>query len=120
MDQLNEVYGLNKGIVPGFIDWGKNAIRGNFGESWHYGIPVTAKFNEVIGISLVVNIITFVVRSSLGSPGFGSQEYSVTDYAITIFCLMVSLPTFSLATIPASSQSNWAGSRFMGSPVAST
>jgi len=103
LDQLNEVYGLNKGIVPGFIDWGKNAIRGNFGESWHYGVPVTAKFNEVIGISVVVNIITFVVQIVLAIPlGIlaARKQYSVTDYAITIFALMgISLPTFFLATI---------------------
>ena len=103
MDQLNEVYGLNKGIVPGFIDWGGNAIRGNFGDSWHYGVPVTEKFNEVIGISMVVNIITFFVQILIAIPlGIlaARRQYTVTDYAITIFALMgISLPTFFLATI---------------------
>ncbi|NLI41625.1 MAG: ABC transporter permease, partial [Caldisericales bacterium] len=103
LDQLNEVYGLNKGIVPGFIDWGKNAVRGNFGESWHYGVPVTEKFNDVIGISLVVNAITFFVQILIAIPlGImaARKQYSVTDYAITIFALMgISLPTFFLATV---------------------
>ncbi len=103
LDQLNEVYGLNKGIVPGFIDWGGNAIRGNFGESWHYGVPVTEKFSEVIGISMVVNIITFLVQILIAIPlGIlaARKQYTVTDYAITIFALMgISLPTFFLATI---------------------
>lgn len=48
LDQLNQVYGLDKGIIPGFWDWVKHAVRGDFGDSWHYGIPVTDKFNEVI------------------------------------------------------------------------
>jgi peptide/nickel transport system permease protein len=103
LDQLNEVYGLNKGIVPGFVDWGGNAIRGNFGESWHYGVPVTQKFAEVIGISMVVNIITFFVQILIAIPlGImaARRQYTVTDYAITIFALMgISLPTFFLATI---------------------
>ncbi len=103
LDQLNEVYGLNKGIVPGFVDWGGNAIRGNFGESWHYGVPVTEKFAEVIGISMVVNIITFFVQILIAIPlGIlaARRQYTVTDYAITIFALMgISLPTFFLATI---------------------
>ena len=103
LDQLNEVYGLNKGIVPGFIDWGGNAIRGNFGDSWHYGVPVTEKFNDVIGISLVVNAITFFVQIAIAIPlGIlaARRQYTVTDYAITIFALMgISLPTFFLATI---------------------
>ncbi len=51
LDQLNQVYGLDKGIIPGFLDWVKNALRGEFGESWHYGVPVTEKFNDVIWIS---------------------------------------------------------------------
>jgi peptide/nickel transport system permease protein len=103
LDQLNEVYGLNKGIVPGFIDWGGNAIRGNFGDSWHYGVPVTEKFADVIGISMVVNIITFFVQILIAIPlGIlaARRQYTVTDYAITIFALMgISLPTFFLATI---------------------
>ena len=28
LDQLNQVYGLDKGIIPGFLDWIGNAVRG--------------------------------------------------------------------------------------------
>ena len=103
LDQLNEVYGLNEPIIPGFIGWAGNAVRGDFGESWHYGVPVTEKFTEVIGISLVVNAITFLVQILIAIPlGIlaARKQYTVTDYAITIFALMgISLPTFFLATI---------------------
>jgi peptide/nickel transport system permease protein len=103
LDQLNEVYGLNEPIIPGFIGWAGNAIKGDFGESWHYGVPVTQKFNDVIGISLVVNAITFLVQILIAIPlGIlaARKQYTVTDYAITIFALMgISLPTFFLATI---------------------
>ncbi len=103
IDQLNEVYGLNKGIIPGFIEWGGNAIQGDFGESWHYGVPVTEKFTEVIGISLIVNVITFFVQIVIAIPlGIlaARKQYSATDYAVTVFALMgISLPTFFLATI---------------------
>jgi len=103
IDQLNEVYGLNKGIIPGFIEWGGNAIQGDFGESWHYGVPVTEKFTEVIGVSLVVNVITFFVQILIAIPlGImaARKQYTATDYAITVFALMgISLPTFFLATI---------------------
>lgn len=103
IDQLNEVYGLNKGIIPGFVEWGGNAIQGDFGESWHYGVPVTEKFTEVIGVSLVVNVITFFVQILIAIPlGIlaARKQYTATDYAITVFALMgISLPTFFLATI---------------------
>ena len=103
LDQLNEVYGLNDGIIPGFLRWGKNAVRGDFGESWHYGVPVTEKFNNVIGISLVVNVITLFVEVAISIPlGIlaARKQYTATDYAITVFALMgISLPTFFLATV---------------------
>ncbi len=66
-------------------------------------MPVTEKFSEVIGISLVVNVITFFVQILIAIPlGIlaARKQYSPTDYAITIFALMgISLPTFFLATI---------------------
>ncbi len=103
LDQLNAVYGLDKGIIPGFMGWVGNAVRGNFGDSWHYGIPVVEKFNQVIWYSFIINIITFLVELFVAIPlGIvaATKQYSRTDYAITVFALMgISLPTFFLATI---------------------
>ncbi|MGV7976545.1 MAG: ABC transporter permease [Anaerolineaceae bacterium] len=103
LDQLNEVYGLDKGIIPGFLGWLGNALHGNFGDSWHYGIPVIEKFNQVIWYSVIINIITFLVELFIAIPlGImaATKQYSRTDYAITVFALMgISLPTFFLATI---------------------
>ncbi len=103
LDQLNSVYKLDVGIIPGFIGWMGNAIRGDFGESWHFGIPVTEKFNQVIWYSVIINIITFLVEIFLSIPLgnlAATKQYSKTDYAITVFALAgISLPTFFLATI---------------------
>jgi peptide/nickel transport system permease protein len=103
IDQLNEVYKLNVGIIPGYFGWLGNAIRGDFGESWHYGIPVTEKFNQVVWYSVVMNIITFTVQLVIAIPlgiTAARNQYSKKDYAITVFALMgISLPTFFLATI---------------------
>ncbi len=103
LDQLNDVYKLNVGIIPGFVGWMGNAVKGDFGESWHYGIPVTEKFVQVIWYSIIINIITFFVEILVSIP-LGNlaarKQYSKTDYAITVFALAgISLPTFFLATI---------------------
>lgn len=103
LDQLNVVYKLNVGIIPGFLGWVGNAVKGNFGESWHFGVPVTEKFNQVIWYSVIINIITFFVEIFISIP-LGNlaarKQYSKTDYAITVFALAgISLPTFFLATI---------------------
>jgi peptide/nickel transport system permease protein len=103
LDQLNAVYNLDVGIVPGFFGWLGNAVRGDFGDSWHYGIPVTEKFSQVIWYSIIINIITLMVEVFLAIPlGIlaARKQYSKTDYGITVFALMgISLPTFFLATI---------------------
>lgn len=103
LDQLNEVYKLDVGIIPGYFGWLGNAIKGDFGESWHFGIPVTEKFNQVIWYSVIINIITFFVEMFIAIPlgiTAARNQYSRTDYAISIFALMgISLPTFFLATI---------------------
>ena len=103
MDQLNLVYKLNVGVIPGFFGWVGNAVKGDFGESWHYGIPVTEKFNQVIWYSVIINIITFFVQIFIAIPLgnlAATKQYSRTDYAITVFALMgISLPTFFLATL---------------------
>ena len=103
LDQLNAVYGLDEGIVPGFLGWIGHAVQGDFGESWHFGIPVTEKFNQVIWYSVIINIVTFFVQMLISIPlGIlaARKQYSKTDYAITVFALMgISLPTFFLATL---------------------
>jgi len=103
LDQLNAVYKLDVGIIPGFVGWMGNAIKGDFGESWHYGIPVTEKFKQVIWYSIIINVLTFFVEIFISIPlGIlaARKQYSKTDYAITVFALMgISLPTFFLATL---------------------
>lgn len=103
LDQLNAIYGLDKGIIPGFVGWVGNAVRGEFGESWHYGIPVTEKFKQVIGYSIIINIVTLIVELFIAIPlGIlaARKQYSKTDYGITVFALMgISLPSFFLATL---------------------
>ncbi|MCB2209304.1 ABC transporter permease [bacterium] len=103
LDQLNAVYRLDVGIIPGFFGWLGNAVTGDFGESWQFGIPVTEKFKQVIWYSVIINVVTFVVQIVISIPlGIlaARKQYSKTDYAITVFALLgISLPTFFLATI---------------------
>lgn len=103
LDQLNEVYKLNVGIIPGFFGWLSSALKGDFGDSWHWGIPVVEKFAEVIWYSMIINIVAFMAQIFLSIPlgnMAAQKQYSKTDYAITVFALMgISLPTFFLATI---------------------
>lgn len=101
--QLSQAYGLDKNIIPGYLTWFAGAIRGNFGDSWKYTVPVLQKFREVIGLSFVMGAVSFILELVIAIPlGIvaATRQYSKTDYAVTAGALVgISLPTFFFATI---------------------
>ncbi|MCI8712055.1 MAG: ABC transporter permease [Ruminococcus sp.] len=103
LEQLNASYGLDKGILPGYLTWLSGAVRGQFGDSWKYTMPVLQKFNEVIWLSFVMGAIAFILELIIAIPlGViaATKQYSRTDYAVTAGALVgISLPTFFFATI---------------------
>ena len=101
--QLNASYGLDLDIVPGFFTWLSKAIVGNFGDSWKWNVPATQKFQEVVGLSVIMGGISFVLSIIIAVPlGIlaATKQYSRTDYVITAAALVgISLPTFFFATL---------------------
>ncbi|HPU62665.1 MAG TPA: ABC transporter permease [Mobilitalea sp.] len=103
LEQLNEVYHLNKSIPEGFAHWLRQAVTGNFGDSWAFNVPVTEKFSEVIWDSFILGAISFFFEILIAVPlGIlaARKQYSRTDYAVTVFGLIgISLPSFFFATL---------------------
>ena len=101
--QLNASYGLDLDIVPGFFTWLSKAVVGNFGDSWKWNVPATQKFTEVIGLSVIMGGISFVLSIIIAVPlGIlaATKQYSRADYVITSVALVgISLPTFFFATL---------------------
>ncbi len=101
--QLNALFRLDTDVFTGFTGWLADAVRGNFGDSWLYNVPVTQKFSNVIPYSVALNIVTFFLQVIIAIPlGImaARKQYSKTDYAITFFALMgISLPSFFLSTL---------------------
>ncbi len=101
--QLNTLFRLDTDVFTGYFGWLTDAVRGNFGDSWMYNMPVTEKFRNVIWYSVALNIITFVLQTIIAIPlgiTAARKQYSRTDYTITFVALMgISLPTFFLATV---------------------
>ena len=103
LDQLNASYGLDKGIFAGYLTWLGDAVRGQFGDSWKWTVPVVQKFQEVVGLSVIMGGISFVLQLVIAVPlGIiaATKQYSRTDYAISTIALIgISLPTFFFATL---------------------
>ena len=51
LTQFQHDYGLDCSVLVGFFRWASRAIRLDFGESWYFNQPVTAKFASVIWYS---------------------------------------------------------------------
>ena len=103
MQQLEATYGMDKGIVPGFFAWLGKAVRGDFGDSWKYTVPVTQKFKEVVGISFIMSFVVMILEIAISVPlGIiaATKQYSWQGNVISIVALAgISLPTFFTASL---------------------
>ena len=101
--ELNVQYGFDKGLLGGFLTWLKSAVRGDFGESWAWTVPVTQKFKDVIWYSFFLALIAFLLELCIAIPlgvVAARKQYSKTDYTVTVVSLIgISLPTFFTATL---------------------
>ena len=65
MQQLSATYGMDKGIIPGFFSWCGKAIRGQFGDSWKWTVPVTQKFHDSVWLSFIMGGIALTMIALL-------------------------------------------------------
>ena len=103
MAQLTTMYNMDKNIIPGYFAWLGNALRGEFGDSWFYTVPVLEKFNDCIWLSFAMGGIAFLLEVLIAIPlGViaATKQYTKTDYTISILALAgISLPTFFFASL---------------------
>ena len=100
---LNAQYGMDKGIVQGYFTWLKSAVRGEWGESWSWTVPVTQKFHDTGWYSFALGLVSFILEILIAIPlgiAAARKQYSFTDYFTTVVSMVcISMPTFFLATI---------------------
>ena len=99
----NAQYGMDKGIVQGYFTWLKSAVRGEWGESWSWTVPVTQKFHDTVWYSFALGLVSFILEILIAIPlgiAAARKQYSFTDYFTTVVSMVcISMPTFFLATI---------------------
>ena len=100
---LNAQYGMDKGVVAGYLTWAGNAVRGNWGDSWAWTIPVTKEFHNTVWYSFVLGFVSFIFEILIAIPlgiTAAKKQYSFTDYFTTVVSMIcISMPTFFLATV---------------------
>ena len=100
---LNAQYGMDKGVVGGYFIWLGNAVRGNWGDSWAWTIPVTQVFKNTIWYSFALSVVAYIFEILTAIPlgiSAAKKQYSFTDYFTTVVSMIcISMPTFFLATL---------------------
>lgn len=103
MEQLTAMYNMDKGIFYGFFAWLGQMLRGEFGDSWFYTVPVIEKFHSTIWISFWMGLVAMVLELIIAIPlgvVAATKQYSKTDYTISVLALAgISLPTFFFASL---------------------
>ena len=103
LHDLNAQYGMDKGVLAGYFVWLKNALTGNWGDSWAWTIPVTQEFHNTVWYSFILGLVSFIFEIIIAIPlgiRAARRQYSFTDYATTVVSMVcISMPTFFLATI---------------------
>ena len=78
-------------------------LRGEFGDSWYYTVPVVQKFRETVPLSFMMGAIALVMELLIAVPlGViaATKQYSAGDYVISVAALAgISLPTFFFAAL---------------------
>ena len=96
-------YGMDKGVIGGYFQWLGHAVRGEWGDSWRWTIPVTEEFHNTVWFSFALGLITFIFEILIAIPlgiAAAKKQYSFTDYFTTVVAMVcISLPTFFLATL---------------------
>ena len=100
---LNAQYGMDKGVVLGYLTWLKSAVRGNWGDSWAWTIPVTEEFHKTVWYSFILGFVSFIFEIIIAIPlgiTTAKKQYSFTDYFTTVVSMIcISMPTFFIATV---------------------
>jgi peptide/nickel transport system permease protein len=103
LKDLNAQYGMDKGVVQGYFVWLSSAVRGNWGESWAWTLPVTQEFRNTIWYSFALGVVSFILEILIAIPlgiTAARKQYSFTDYFTTVISMIcISMPTFFLATV---------------------
>ena len=101
--QLNSQYGLDTGILRGYLRQLRSLITLNFGDSWKYAVPVTEKFAQTIGVSVALGAIALIIEVLVAVPlGIFAARHQnrLGDHLASFGALLgISLPTFFFATL---------------------
>ncbi len=100
---LRKEYGFDKSPIEQYFIWITGFVRGDFGYSFEYEMPVRDIVGERLALTVLVSFCTIVMTWVIAFPiGIYSatHQYSWADYGLTFMGLIgIAVPHFLLALI---------------------
>ncbi|MEG0265825.1 MAG: ABC transporter permease [Erysipelotrichaceae bacterium] len=103
IERMKELAGLNNPWYVQYWDWVTNALKGDFGQSFLYKLPVTeiigSRVVNTIWLSLLTVVFTYLIALPLGLFS-GRYQNSLFDKAVVVYNFVsFAVPIFIFALI---------------------
>ena len=96
-------YGLNQPVYVRFWKWITGFVRGDFGESFEYHMPVNQLIWSRLGFTMLISILTLIFSWAVAiivGVYSATHRYTIPDYLITVLQFVgLSVPNFMLALV---------------------
>lgn len=100
---MRESYGLDKPIYVQYFKWISGVIRGDFGRSMEWGVPVSELIWDRLGMSILIGLCSILFVWSVAIPigvFSATHQYSILDYISTFLGFLgLAIPDFLLALV---------------------
>ncbi|MBP2293906.1 ABC transporter permease [Azospirillum rugosum] len=125
---LRETYGLDRPMIEQYALWLAGMLRGDFGYSFEYNMPVSDVVGDRLVLTVVISVATIIFIWGVSFPiGIYSatHQYSLGDYTLTLLGFLgLAVPNFLLALVLLYLANVWFGTsigglmdpRFLGQP----
>lgn len=103
VEALKDRFGLDQPFYVQYFRWAWNFIRGDFGHSFEWNMPVSELIGERLGLTVLISIATLLFTWAVSIPiGIYSavRQYSWVDHFLTFVGFIgLATPNFLLALI---------------------
>lgn len=101
--EVRHEMGFDRPFFVQFGDWMISAAQGDFGKSFHFGVPVTDLLAHRMTVTFSIVIVGWIIAVLIGVPAgliAGMRPGSITDRIVTgLTTLGISVPSFWLAMV---------------------
>lgn len=100
---IREHYGLGEPVYIQYFKWIRGVLKGDFGRSLEWGVPVKTLLWDRIGMTVLVGLSSVLFIWSFAIPigvYSATHQYSFSDYLFTFIGLLgVAIPGFLMALV---------------------